>query len=60
MDNVKVAFVRDPEQRKLGGHTSPWAEKRPKPEMLQDFKGFTEDCLEMLSVCDLLFWSHKF
>lgn len=47
----KVGFVRDPEHLKLGNHTGPWAEKRPKAEMLRDFDGFTEDCLTMLSVC---------
>ena len=60
MRDAKVGFVRDPEHHKLGGHTGPWTEKRPKAEMLQDFEGFTEDCLDMLSVCGLTDPLHEF
>ncbi|SCV73280.1 BQ2448_7206 [Microbotryum intermedium] len=43
-----VAFVKDPTHAKLGGHTSPWWEARPKAEMLEDFASFNETSLELL------------
>ena len=43
-----VAFVKDPKHEKLGGHTGPWAEERPREELLADFAGFTDECLTLL------------
>ncbi|SDA02785.1 BZ3500_MvSof-1268-A1-R1_Chr11-1g03156 [Microbotryum saponariae] len=43
-----VAFVKDPAHAKLGGHTGPWWEARPKAEMLEDFASFNESSLELL------------
>jgi hypothetical protein len=37
---------------KINGQTSPWAEERPKAEMLEDFKGFQEECLAMLGAIE--------
>ncbi|KAM0787333.1 hypothetical protein ACM66B_003422 [Microbotryomycetes sp. NB124-2] len=43
-----VGFVQDLDHKKLGNHTGPWAEERPRSEMLQDFADFNEQCLQML------------
>ncbi|GAA5998820.1 FAD-dependent oxidoreductase [Rhodotorula paludigena] len=43
-----VAFVRDEEHAKLGNHTGPWSEPRPKEEMLEDFAGFNQQCRDLL------------
>ncbi|GAA5875245.1 hypothetical protein JCM8547_006878 [Rhodosporidiobolus lusitaniae] len=43
-----VAFVQDNEEKKLEGRTGPWSEERPKEEMLEDFAGFTDECLALL------------
>ncbi|KAL7005991.1 hypothetical protein EMMF5_004532 [Cystobasidiomycetes sp. EMM_F5] len=43
-----VGFVRDPEHKKINGQTAPWAEDRPKEEMLEDFKGFNSACIGLI------------
>ncbi|KAK4055930.1 hypothetical protein OIO90_002923 [Microbotryomycetes sp. JL221] len=43
-----VGFVQDLDKKKLGDHTGPWAEERPRSEMLKDYSDFNEQCLEML------------
>ncbi|SGZ31121.1 BQ5605_C047g12310 [Microbotryum silenes-dioicae] len=43
-----VAFVKDAAYAKLGDHTGPWSEARPKAEMLEDFASFNETSLELL------------
>jgi len=45
-----VGFVRDEEHAKLGGHTGPWSEPRPKDEMLDDFEAFSDQLKELLKV----------
>ncbi|GAA5901017.1 hypothetical protein JCM8208_007592 [Rhodotorula glutinis] len=47
-----VGFVRDEEHAKLGGHTGPWSEPRPKEEMLDDFDGFSDQLKELLRAID--------
>ncbi|KAI5477998.1 salicylate hydroxylase [Pseudohyphozyma bogoriensis] len=43
-----VAFVNDPEHLKLKGRTGPWAESGEQAELLEDYAGFNEACLELL------------
>lgn len=45
-----VGFVQDPEHRKLGDRTGPWSEDRPKAEMMEDFKTFSDKVLSLLDV----------
>ncbi|GAA6008294.1 hypothetical protein JCM10207_000076 [Rhodosporidiobolus poonsookiae] len=47
-----VAFVRDPDHKKLGNHSGPWSEPRPKEEMLEDFASFNEQCRALLGAID--------
>ncbi|GAA5936503.1 hypothetical protein JCM3775_000838 [Rhodotorula graminis] len=47
-----VGFVRDEQHAKLGGHTGPWSEPRPKEEMLDDFAGFSEQLKKLLRAID--------
>ncbi|BGP03549.1 hypothetical protein NBRC10513v2_007282 [Rhodotorula toruloides] len=47
-----VAFVRDEEHKKLGNHTSPWSEPRPKAEMMEDFARFNDRCKALLEAID--------
>ncbi|GAA5901882.1 hypothetical protein JCM6882_008699 [Rhodosporidiobolus microsporus] len=47
-----VGFVRDPEQKKLGNHTGPWQEPRPKEEMLEDYAQFNDECKKLLEAID--------
>lgn len=44
----QVGFVQDQEHAKLGHHTGPWAEERPKEELLEDFKTFRPEALALL------------
>jgi salicylate hydroxylase len=43
-----VGFVQDLDHAKLGDRTGPWAEERPKDEMLEDFKTFRPEMLALL------------
>ncbi|GAA5847343.1 hypothetical protein JCM9279_000247 [Rhodotorula babjevae] len=47
-----VGFVRDEEHAKLGEHTGPWSEPRPKDEMLEDFETFSDQLKELLGAID--------
>ncbi|GAA5821033.1 hypothetical protein JCM11251_001931 [Rhodosporidiobolus azoricus] len=47
-----VGFVRDPEHKKLGNHTAPWQEPRPKEEMLEDYAHFNEECKKLLEAIE--------
>ncbi|GAA5863612.1 hypothetical protein JCM8547_003666 [Rhodosporidiobolus lusitaniae] len=47
-----VAFVRDENDEKLGDHTAPWAEPRPKEELMADFASFNKDCKKLLEAID--------
>lgn len=54
---VQVGFVQDPQHKKLGDRTGPWAEPRPKEEMLTDYSDFNEPCLKLLrSIEDPSIW----
>ncbi|KAK9897455.1 FAD/NAD(P)-binding domain-containing protein [Cystobasidium minutum MCA 4210] len=43
-----VGFVRDPEHKKIHGQTGPWQENRPIEEMLEDYKGFNDKCVNLM------------
>ncbi|BGP51778.1 hypothetical protein JCM10450v2_007734 [Rhodotorula kratochvilovae] len=47
-----VGFVRDEEHVKLGNHTGPWSEPRPKEEMLDDFASFNDKIQKLLEAID--------
>ena len=39
---------RSPQHKKINGQTAPWAEDRPKEEMLEDYKGFNKACIGLI------------
>ena len=39
---------RSPQHKKINGQTAPWAEDRPKAEMLEDYKGFNKACIGLI------------
>lgn len=45
-----VNFVQDEGEKKLAGRTGPFAEERPKEEMMQDAEGFSDECMALLEV----------
>ncbi|KAI5476416.1 salicylate hydroxylase [Pseudohyphozyma bogoriensis] len=47
-----VAFVNDPEHLKLKGRTGPWAESGEQAELLADYAGFNESCVQLLKAID--------
>lgn len=48
----QVGFVRDEDHAKLGSHTGPWSEDRPKSEMLEDYKSFNDKTQHLLNAID--------
>jgi len=47
-----VGFVQDTDHKKLGEHTGPWAEARPKQEMLDDYHNFSPQCHKLLEAIE--------
>lgn len=58
--------MSSPEHKKINGQTAPWAEDRPKEEMLEDFKGFNSACIGLIeaiprtSVWGILYVKHAY
>lgn len=45
---TNTAGLYSPEHKKINGQTGPWQENRPIEEMLEDYKGFNNKCVNLM------------